>query len=142
MDGLSAVASVIAVIQISAQVFDLCRTYYLNVKDARKDIQRLRNEVNSLQDILVNVADLANETQSPLLQTLGLINQRDGPLAQCRLELTALLAKLDPGEGTSKVKLALRSLKWPLHSKEIDLVLLAIGRYKSSFALALSTDQT
>ncbi len=141
MDGLSAAASVIAVIQISAQVFDLCRTYYLNVKDARKDIQRLRNEVNSLQDILVNVADLANAPQSPSLQTLNLINQKDGPLEQCRLELTALLAKLDPEEGTSKAKLALRSLKWPLHSKEIDQVLLSIGRYKSSFILSLSTDQ-
>jgi hypothetical protein len=41
MDGLSAAASVIAVLQISAQLFDLCRTYYLNVKDARKDTQRL-----------------------------------------------------------------------------------------------------
>ncbi|KAH8792864.1 hypothetical protein F5882DRAFT_516605 [Hyaloscypha sp. PMI_1271] len=141
MDGLSVIASVVAVIQISAQVFDLCRTYYLNVKDARRDIQRLRHEVNSLQDILANVADLANAQQPSFLQTLSLIGQKDGPLEQCRLELTALLAKLDPGEGTSKVKLALRSLKWPLHSKEIDQVLLAIGRYKSSFVVALSTDQ-
>jgi hypothetical protein len=141
MDGLSVIASAVAVIQISAQVFDLCRTYYLNVKDARRDIQRLRHEVNSLQDILANVADLANAPQPSVLQTLSLIGQKDGPLEQCRLELTALLAKLDLGEGTSKVKLALRSLKWPLHSKEIDQVLLAIGRYKSSFVVALSTDQ-
>ncbi|KAE9371255.1 hypothetical protein N431DRAFT_376754 [Stipitochalara longipes BDJ] len=141
MDGLSAAASVIAVIQISAQVFDLCRTYYLNVKDARKDIQRLRNEVNSLQDILVNVADLAHAAQPSSLRTLSIVNQKDGPLEQCRVELTALLAKLDPGEGASKLALALRSLKWPLHSKEVDQVLLAIGRYKSSFILALSTDQ-
>jgi hypothetical protein len=142
MDGLSVVASVVAVIQISAQIFDLCRTYYLNVKDARRDIQRLRNEVNSLQDILVNVADLANAPQPRFLQTLSVFSQKDGPLEQCQLELTVLLAKLDPGEDTSMVKLALRSLKWPLHSKEIDQVLLAIGRYKASFVLALSTDQT
>lgn len=141
MDGLSAAASVIAVIQISAQLFDLCRTYYLNVKDARKDIQRLRNEINSLQDVLVNVVDLANAPESASLKTLDLINKQDGPLNQCQLELTALLAKLDPGESTSKVKLALRSLKWPLHSKEIDQALLAIGRYKNSFVLALTTDQ-
>jgi hypothetical protein len=141
MDGLSAAASVIAVIQITAQVFDLCRAYYLNVKDARKDIQRLRNEVSSFQDILVGVVDLANEPLSSPLKTLGLVNEKDGPLDQCRLELTALLAKLDPGKGASKVKLALQSLKWPFHSKEIDHVLVAIGRYKSSFVLALSTDQ-
>jgi hypothetical protein len=141
MDGLSAAASVIAVIQISAQVFDLCRTYYLIVKDARKDIQRLQNEISSLQDILVNVVDLANAPQSTSLQTLNLLKRDDGPLNQCQLELKALLTKLDPGETTSKVKLTLRSLKWPLQSKEIDKVLLAIGRYKASFVLALSTDQ-
>lgn len=141
MDGLSAAASVIAVIQISAQVFDLCRTYYLNVKDARKDIQRLQNEITSLQDVLVNVVDLANAPESTSLKTLNLVKKDDGPLNSCRLELTALLTKLDPGESTSKVKLALRSLKWPLQSREIDKALLAIGRYKASFVLALSTDQ-
>jgi hypothetical protein len=32
MDDLSTAASVIAAIQISEHVFDLCRTYYLEVK--------------------------------------------------------------------------------------------------------------
>jgi len=141
MDGLSAAASVVAVIQISAQLFDLCRTYYLNVKDARKDIERLRNEITSLQDILVNVADLANEPSSTSLRTLKLVNEDDGPLTQCHVELAALLDRLSPQDGASKVKLVLRSLKWPLNSKEVDKALLAIGRYKSSFVLALSTDQ-
>jgi len=141
MDGLSAAASVVAVIQISAQLFDLCRTYYLNVKDARKDIERLRNEITSLQDILVNVVDLANTSQSTSLQTLKLIDQDDGPLKQCHLELSSLLAKLEPENSTNKLRLVLRSLKWPLNSKEVDKALLAIGRYKSSFVLALTTDQ-
>ena len=142
MDGLSTAASVVALIQISAQVFDLCRNYYLNVKDARKDIERLRNEVNSLQDVLVKVIDLTEAPESASLQTLNIINQEDGPLAQCQLELSALLAKLDPGYRSSKMKLALRSLKWPLQSNEVDKFLLAIGRYKASFILALATDQT
>lgn len=141
MEPLSAAASVVAVVQISAQVFDLCRTYYLNVRDARKDIERLRNEIISLQDILVKVVDIADSPNANDLQTLGLINQEDGPLQQCQLELTRLLGKLDQGETSSKVKLALRSLKWPLSSKDVDKSLLAIGRYKASFVLALTTDQ-
>jgi hypothetical protein len=75
------------------------------------------------------------------LQTFKLINQDDGPLKQCHVELTALLGRLKPEDGASKVKLALRSLKWPLNSKDVDKALLAIGRYKSTFSLALSTDQ-
>jgi len=41
MDGLSAGASVIAVIDISAKVATLCFQYSAAVKDAIKDIQRL-----------------------------------------------------------------------------------------------------
>ncbi|CZR54758.1 uncharacterized protein PAC_04642 [Phialocephala subalpina] len=140
MDGVSTAASVIAVIQISSQIFDFCRTYYLNVKDARNDIQRLRNEITSLQDVLVSVVDLANARNSTSMHTLDLVNKEDGPLKQCQLELTALAARLSPDD-TSKLKLALRTMKWPLSSKEVDRTLVAIGRYKSSFILALTTDQ-
>ena len=103
MDGLSAAASVIAVIQISGHVFDLCRTYYFEVRNARKDIQRLRDEVTSLQDVLTNVADLPDSPGSAKLSILGL-NQSDGPLQQCRTELTELATKLEAGQGKDKMK--------------------------------------
>jgi ankyrin repeat domain-containing protein 50 len=141
MDGLSAAASAIAVIQISFQIFDFCMTYYLNVKDARNDIQRLRNEIISLQDILISVIDLVNAPNSGSMHTLDLVNKDEGSLKQCQLELTALAAKLDPGETSSKFKLALRTVKWPLNSKEVHKTLAAISRYKSLFVLALTTDQ-
>jgi hypothetical protein len=143
MDGLSAASSVIAVIQISNQIFDLCRTYYLNVKDARKDIQRLRNEITALQDMLVSVADLADDPKSSSLKTLKLISKEDGPVKQCELELKALAAKLDPGEEKGRMRqFGLRALKWPFSAKDVDKMLAAIGRHKLTFALALTTDQT
>ena len=143
MDGLSAAASVIAVIQISSQVFDLCRTYYINVKEARKDIQRLRTEITALQDVLISVADLADDSDSTSLKTLNLISQEDGPAQQCRAELIALAARLDPGEEKGRMRqFGMRSLKWPFGSKEVDQILDTIGRHKSSFTLALAVDQT
>jgi hypothetical protein len=137
MDGLSAAASVIAVIQISSQIFDLCRTYYLNVKEARQDIDRLRNEAASLQDVLVHVVDLTNDPNASSLRTLDPINREDGPLQQCQLELEELATKLDPGDGANKMTLAPRVLKWPFKSKEIDKALISIGRYKASVVLSL-----
>jgi len=142
MDGLSAAASIIAVIQISAQVFDLCRTYYLNVKDARKDIQRLQNEISSLHEVLVSVVDLAENPNATSLGALDLINQKDGLLKQCEIELTALAAQLDPGGDSKMNQLVFRTLKWPFSSKDVEKVLVTIGRYKSTFLLALTTDQT
>lgn len=143
MDGLSAAASVIAVIQVSSQVFDLCWTYYINVKDARKDIQRLRNEITALQDVLVNVADLIDDPNSSSLKALNSISQEGGPVQQCQSELLALVARLDPGEEKGRMRqFGIRALKWPFSSKEVDKVLDSIGRHKSSFTLALAADQT
>jgi hypothetical protein len=143
MDGLSAAASVIAVIQISSQIFDLCRTYYTNVRDARKDIERLRTEITSLQDVLANVIDLTDDPNSSSLRTLNILNQEDGPVQQCQLELADLAAKLKPREDKSRMRqFGLRALKWPLTTKEVDKILVAIGKHKASFTLALTTDQT
>jgi hypothetical protein len=141
MAGIGEAASVIAVVQISTQVFDLCRTYYLEVKEARKDIQRLRDEVTSLQDVLTNVADLAEDPGSAKLSILGLLNQQDGPVQQCQKDLLGLVAKLETGQGKDKMKqFGLRALKWPLSSKDVDKVLTTIGRQKATFNLALTGD--
>jgi ankyrin repeat domain-containing protein 50 len=139
MDGLSAAACVIAVIQISGQVFDLCRMYYSEVKDARTDIQRLCDEVTSLQNVLTNVAHLT----SAKLPTLDLLNQPDGPVQHCLTDLIALAAKLNSGQGKDKMRhFGLRALKWPFGSKDVDKVITTIGRHKTTFTLALTTDQT
>lgn len=141
MDGLSAAASVVAVIQISGHVFDLCRTYYSEVKEARKDIQRLRDEVTSLQDVLTNVADLADAPSPAHLSILNLLNQVDGPVQQCQAQLTELAAKLEPGQGKNKMKqFGLRALKWPFSSKEVEKTVVTIGRHKATFGLALAAD--
>jgi hypothetical protein len=143
MDGPSTAASVIAVIQISGQVFDLCRTYYLEVKNARKDIQRLRDEMTSLQDLLTNVADLAKAPGSAKLPILGRLNQPDGPVQQCMTELKGLTETLESGRGKDEMKqFGLRALKWPFSVKDIDKTVKAIGRHKEMFNLALTADQT
>jgi hypothetical protein len=129
MDGLSAAASVIAVIQISAQVFTLCNDYFLVVKDARKDIQRLRDEVSSLHDVLENIAEMAEFPAAAKLSTLNILIKPDGPMELCRRELERLKAKLDPGHGQGKMKrFGLRALKWPFSSNDVEVTLLIIGR--------------
>jgi hypothetical protein len=139
MDGLSAAASVIAVVQISGQVFDLCRTYYSEVRDARTDIQRLCDEVTSLQNVLTNVTHLT----SAKLPILDFLNQPNGPVQQCLTELITLAAKLNPGQEKDKMRqFGLRALKWPFSSKDVDKAITAIGRHKTTFNLALAADQT
>src|SRR5213592_2518971 len=114
MDGISAAASIITLVQISGQIINLCRTYYSEVRDASTDIQRLREEITALQNVLTKVADLANTSDSAKLSTLDLLNQPDGPAQQCLTQLITLAAKINPGERKDAMKrFGLRALKWP-----------------------------
>jgi ankyrin repeat domain-containing protein 50 len=143
MDPLSATASVVAVIQISGTIFDLCRTYFISVKDARKDIQRLQNEITSLQDVLVSLLDLVDTPNAASLQIVKLAIREGGPVQQCQSELAALAERIDIGEKKGQMQqFGLRALKWPLSSKDIDKALLTIERHKASISLALASDQT
>ena len=140
MDGLSAAASAIAVVQISGQVFGLCWEYYSEVKNAREDIKRLRDEVKSLQDVVTKVADLV-DAPGAKLSVVDLLCQPDGPVQQCPKELTELMKKLKPGLEKNKMKkFGLRALKWPFISNDVDKAITAIGRYKVTFNLALTAD--
>jgi hypothetical protein len=143
MEPMGAAASVIAVTQISKQVFDLCQTYFSEVKNARDDIRRLRDEVTSLQDVLTNVTDLADAPGSAKLSVLDLLNQPDGLIQQCRTELKGLATKLDTEQGKDHMrKFGLRALKWPFGRKDVDKTISVIRRQKEVFNLALTADTT
>ncbi|KAH7309366.1 ankyrin repeat-containing domain protein [Rhexocercosporidium sp. MPI-PUGE-AT-0058] len=141
MDSLSGAASVIAVIDISAKIFELCQTYVSAVKEARKDIQRLRDGVTSLQDVMTDVRDLAEDSSFSTRSIFSHLNQHNGPVQQCERDLRRLVAQLELGEGESKMRqFGLRALKWPFSSKDIDRRLQIINDHKATFTLALSSD--
>ena len=141
MDPLSAAASIIAVVQISGQVFQLCQAYYSGVKGARKDIKLLRDEMISLQDVLTHVADLAEDPGLANPSTLNLLNQQNSPVQQCQKDLEELVVKLEHGQGNNKMRqFGFRALKWPFSSKDVEKLLATIGRHKATFNLALTAD--
>ena len=139
MDGLSVAASFVAVVQLSAQVFSLCQEYYIAVKQSRDEIQRLSNEVLAIHEILEKVSDLLEGPNATKFATLALLDKKDGPAQQCAAQLQAIKAQLEPQEGMRK--LGWRALKWPLRSDNVNKIVLSLERYKSTFALALTTDQ-
>lgn len=86
MDGLSAAASIFAVIGMSTKIFDLCQKYLSAVKDAKKDIQRLRNGVLALQDVLTAVRDLEDDPNASSKSIFAHLNQHNGLVQQCERE--------------------------------------------------------
>jgi hypothetical protein len=141
MDGLSGAASVIAVIDISAKIFELCQTYVSAVKEARKDIQRLRDGVTSLQDVMTDVRDLAEDPISSRRSVFSHLNQHNGPVQQCERDLRRLASRLELGEGENKMRqFGRRALRWPFSTKDIDKRLQIINDHKATFTLALTSD--
>ncbi|MCJ1345987.1 hypothetical protein MMC31_004198, partial [Peltigera leucophlebia] len=138
MDPVSAAASVIAVIQISAELVALCRRCFSEVKEAKTDIQQFRNEVTSLDSILIDLRDLVDTPDGTKLPIL------DASLKQCQSTLEELVRKLEKAEGNDNTmkRFGWRALKWPFNSSDVKKAIETIERHKNMFNLALTADQT
>jgi len=140
MAALGVAASVIAVVELSAKIASLCVQYSLAVKHAKSDIERLRGEIDSVTELLRGVERLLggpNKAQLSTSQTLH------NTLKDCFSELTRLEEKLSLGKRQKALsRFGVRTLKWPLESKEVNKVIDNLERYKQTVSLALQVDQT
>ena len=97
MDGLSGAASVIAVIDISAKVASLCLQYSTEVKNAKRDVERLHCKVNDTKNVLEKLQQLLEKQDESQLSTTRTLPDS---LQRCFKELTeleaTLQAKLEP----------------------------------------------
>jgi hypothetical protein len=140
MDILSGVASVIAVIQISGAVIDICYQYRTGVKNAPKSIIRLMNEVRGIRTVLEELETALEEGRSSEVArpaSLEEVTKSDGLLSQCYEELENLKRVLEPRQGWRAIG---QAMKWPLTEKDIEKTLQRLHRLNSLFALALAGD--
>jgi hypothetical protein len=150
MDGLSAAASLIAVLQVTSAVITICYAYRQGQKHSSREVIQLSDELNSLKDVLdallrlVEKPEDSNATTNSSwnsenrLATFEVVVKPDGPLFTCKSELERLKAKLEPESGWRAVK---RSLVWPLKEGELRKALGALERLKGTMQLALAADQ-
>lgn len=138
-DPLSGAASAIAVVQISTKTLELCWKYISEVKDAKEDIERLRDEVEAFQTVLEKLQDLIKRSTAAQLSTMGSLQN---PLDSCLSQLNDLNKKLQPRTGQKTMRrLGLRALKWPLTKKDVDKTVAVLQRHKATFNTALNLDQ-
>ncbi|KAH8698504.1 ankyrin repeat-containing domain protein [Talaromyces proteolyticus] len=141
MDGLSAAASVIAVIQITGTVVSLCSDYLKAVKNAKHDIERLQGELIDLSTTLQGAQKLLDSPRASKLETSQGFR---GALNDCSLQLKDLEAKLKGKLEAVQIirSFKIRSLKWPLESKDVQNIIEIIRKSKHTFVSALNIDQT
>ena len=140
MDGLSGVASIIAVIDISAKVAALCLQYASAVKDASNDIQRLQKKVEDVRSILEALEQRLERPDGPrLLATSKLAKSLQG----CQESLQYLNTELEPSKTRKTMsRFGARALKWPFRSKGVEKIVADLEKYEQAFSLSLQIDHT
>ena len=135
MDPLSVTASIIAILQLSAEVL----TYLNNVKEASKDRAQCAIEASSLYSLLVNLRFRLEEgdVSQPWYTTVRTLAVGNGPLDQFKQALETLQTKMTDG---GRLKQAGRALVWKFQKEEIASILGRMERLKTLIEVALQMD--
>ena len=140
MDGLSAAASVTAVIDISAKIASLCFQYSIAVKNAKSNIERLQHKVADIKNILGELNQLLEGRNAARLPAS---HELSDSLKACLWQLETVKAQLEPGKTRKTMsRFGLRALKWPFTGKEVEKIVTDLESYGQAFSLALHVDQT
>lgn len=139
MEPLSGAASIIAVIQLTGAIAQICTSYIGKVKEARQDIIHLHEEVDALSLVLKSFNQLLHDPSSTnLIASQDLVDN----ITKCSLALTMLKKKIDPEITQRRMrKWGLRAFRWPLKREEVVKAIGEIERYKTLFQLSLLVDQ-
>jgi hypothetical protein len=135
MDPLSVSASVIAILDLSAEIIK----YINDASGAPKERKRLRDEVRACEALLQDLKDEAGDSETKIAwkDTITALEAPGAPLGRLGATLGILKAELRPRE---KLRSTLKSLKWPLEAAKVDKFVNAMEREKSLLALALTNN--
>ena len=135
MEVLGGAASVIAVVQIAGKVWSLCWKYYGDAKEAKSDIKRLMNIVQTMQTVLQQVEGLAEgpgaiklHASNPLIEEL-------------KQEFERLEKLLKPSSTKSIMRSLGHRLKWPLKKEEVENTLHLLEQHKTTLIIVMNCDQ-
>lgn len=135
MEGLALARTVIAVVEVTVRIAFILKDYYESVRDARDDIQRLSQSIDSLRTVLTAIRNLNSRYEESIMLS-SLLTDPDGPLQSISRELTKLEKELGPTpkaeDRTRRVKTA---LKWRFKRSDVEKILWAIERNTSELTL-------
>lgn len=150
MDGVSAAASIIAIIQIAGALISSGYVLINGLKGISKDIEDLLREVSSLTGVLVGLREVLDrdKTSPAAVFICTLLDGEEKPkdisgalqrdsLSECKRVLQKIDEILNKLKKTNPVT---RSLKWQSASSEIAALTERLQRYKSTFILCLQIE--
>lgn len=148
MDPLSVAASIVTILGLAFTVVE----YINDIKDARQERIRLRDEITSASGPLYMLRDRIEQEQMRMsadpdgpskswMSSFMALASPGGPLEQFERALRELERHLAPFEGMEKQRRNFRkSLTWPFQRRNVERYISVIERKKSLFQLALQSD--
>lgn len=135
MEPLSATASVIAILQLSAKVL----SYLNDVKDTSKGRVQCAIEASNLHNLLTNLRFRleAGHDHAPWFSAVQALAVENGPLDQFKQALETIQAKMTDG---GRLKKAREALLWKFNKEEVDGILARMERLKALVGIALQMD--
>ncbi|KAG5802412.1 hypothetical protein H9Q74_013588 [Fusarium xylarioides] len=138
-EALGVASSVFAVVELPTKVFSLCLQYSREVKNAKGDIERLREEVATFQ---TTAKELQTLVEGPRGKELKVSQQLTSAIEDGCSRLEDLEKRLQPSTGRKTIRrIGIRALKWPFESKEVKETIEDLGRCRGTISFALSIDQ-
>ncbi|KAI0129857.1 hypothetical protein BJ170DRAFT_578437 [Xylariales sp. AK1849] len=133
-------ASALAVVELTAKTALICTQYIKHVSSAKRDVERLKEEVAKLGAVAMDVRQLLDK--SPTHQLLTTEKLRIA-LSDSRSRLQQLQQELAPSKTKATMsRFGVRALKWPFKSKDTEKVVQDVARLEQMITLALQVDQT
>lgn len=147
MDPLSLSCNIVGVLTVASKLLSLGYSYGNSVKDFPEDIQNLVGELSSLSGILhalkatIDIPDGGGFVSTKVAPS-GVARAITIPLEDCGRLLLDMVGDLEKYQNSgSKAQKVAKRLYWPLKESETKNWVRRIGRYKSTFSLALSADE-
>ena len=149
-EAVALVGSVIAIIQITDRIINVCKFYLESIQGTPSDLRIILIEISALKTVLENIKFLLScpDNESLILDSLS---GRNGPIEQC-LKSIGKLEELFPQDTTKragskpkkrqKLNSTLATLAWPFKAQKAKGFLDEISVFKSTITLALTADIT
>jgi ankyrin repeat domain-containing protein 50 len=135
MDVVSAISSIIALVQLADRIVDLSSTYIGLTKGAEREIGQIITTIAGLKGFLEFLERFIKSADADRLPALLSQCQPNGPLDLCTTMMEEIESKLKAKKmGTGK------ALVWPFERKDIVVSLEFIEKHKSSLSLAMQGD--
>ncbi|CAG8370934.1 unnamed protein product [Penicillium camemberti] len=137
MDGVSGVASIIAVAQFAASIVE----YIKAIVDAPLHKRKLLVAIIQARGLLLTLHELTIQVEDEdWSSTILSLSQSDGPLSTFQTTLEDIAEKLGITNSDSRMTTALHRLRWPFDQKGLEERITLLEKLKSQFSLALAND--